>query len=271
MDGKQRYYAALERQQAAEASLASHLGKEVANGSHKVESLEALYTEMGMRALGAFNNFLDFVSEFGRRSALGATDPAATSRALHRAVEEALGDRLADMARQLSEVNSRLNRFETSLATLEAGLKRIDKFTLDAFRNSAQLDRQMADVVTRIDRLETDGAAPEAMSRRLPKDKARELAIEAAARLAQAGERLTLAAIARAAGLKYGQIMYAFGNKEAFFAALEEAAGHAAGGTMPGRGAGASEADGGVEPSTQRVPEPPDGAALGPESIDQAV
>lgn len=263
MDGKQRYYAALERQQAAEASLASHLGKETVNGSHKVESLEALYTDMGMRALGAFNNFLDFVSEFGRRSALEATDPAANSRTLHRAVEEVLGDRLAETSRLLNEVNHRLNRFETSLATLEAGLKRIDKFTLDAFRNGAQLDRQIADVVARIDRLETEGTAPEALNRRLPKEKARELAIEAAADLARSGERLTLAAIARAAGLKYGQIMYAFGNKEAFFAALEETAGQVVNGDEPRPEVDANVSVGGEAAA--------DGAALGTESIDQAV
>ena len=58
---------------------------------------------------------------------------------------------------------------------------------------------------------------------RIPKEEAIELAINAPRELQAKGRKLTLAAVARQAGLKYGQIMYAFGNKERFFQELERA------------------------------------------------
>ncbi|HEX6970595.1 MAG TPA: hypothetical protein VF234_00035 [Limnochordia bacterium] len=267
MDGKQRYYAALERQQAAEASLSSHLSRDGANGSgpRSSENLDALYIEMGVRALGAFNNFLDFCSELGRRGGARTDGGSAfDARAVGRAVEDSLGERIAEISRQLQELTNRLSRCETSLAAVEAGLKRIDKFTLEAFRSTGQLDRQIGELAGRIERVEAAARqSPESVNRRLPREKARELALAAAGRLAAQGERLTLAAVAREAGLKYGQIMYAFGNKEAFFAELAQA-----------RPAPAAEADdaaepGGAAPGAAPPGSAPAGAEM--ERIEQAV
>ncbi len=52
--------------------------------------------------------------------------------------------------------------------------------------------------------------------KRLSKDKATELALSAAYELDINGERLTLAAVARAAGIKYTQFTYAFGGYRRF-------------------------------------------------------
>lgn len=64
---------------------------------------------------------------------------------------------------------------------------------------------------------------PAAVDRgRLAKEDAAQLALDAGRRMREQGKRLTLASVAREAGLKYGQIVYAFGNKDAFFRQLEE-------------------------------------------------
>ena len=57
---------------------------------------------------------------------------------------------------------------------------------------------------------------------RLAKEDAARLALDAARRMKVEGRRLTLASVAREAGLKYGQIVYAFGNKDGFLSALRE-------------------------------------------------
>lgn len=49
---------------------------------------------------------------------------------------------------------------------------------------------------------------------RLAKEASRQLALEAAFRLKREGKALTLASVARAAGLKYSQVVYAFRRRE---------------------------------------------------------
>lgn len=218
-EGKQRYYAGLERQQGAENSLLHHLRKDRWEMSKSPDSdIETLYMEMGMKAFAAFNNCLEFFSEFGRRQGV---DPRTLEHAIRSSLERAISDAFGELRRDISSMNDRVGKFEAVLNALDAGMKRIDRFTLDAFRNLAAVEQQVAQLMQRAEHLEASGAA-ESPNKRLSKERAEELALEAALRLEEGGERLSLAAVAREANLKYGQMMYAFGNKERFFKRYEE-------------------------------------------------
>ena len=94
-------------------------------------------------------------------------------------------------------------------AAIEAGVKRIDRFTLEAFRELEDLRREAGQCGGR------DPSSADVWLR-----KRQSLGPEAGRRMHE-GKRLSLAAVAREAGLKYGQIVYAFGNKETFFSELE--------------------------------------------------
>jgi hypothetical protein len=203
MNDKQRYYASLERQRAAEASLGN---PPVAGPDAGL--LDALYADMGMRAFAAFQNCLDWLGSIGHRQtrlSCREGDPA---------VDKVITDHLREINATMTELKEQLSALETSMSNLEAGMRRIDKYTLDAFRQLAELDAARM-VGTRQD-LDTQPG-----NRRLAKEEAMHLAIEAAKEMAKAGQSLSLAAVARRAGLKYGQIVYAFGNKETFMAKLQ--------------------------------------------------
>lgn len=204
MNDKQRYYASLERQRTAEASLRSSDPT-----PRSTDTLEDLYADMGMRAFAAFQNCLDWVANFGRRSAEETRTPAQDPRAI--------GSTVPDLAGTLEGVKEQLSRLETAIGNLEAGLRRIDKYTLDAFRQLSELDATRAAADAQSESLVTHQSG-----RRLAKEEAIRLAMTAAQRMADAGQPLSLAAVAREAGLKYGQIVYAFGNKDNFLAQLEQ-------------------------------------------------
>lgn len=57
---------------------------------------------------------------------------------------------------------------------------------------------------------------------RLPREVTRQKALSAARRLRRLGEPVTLASVARSAGLKYSQVVYAFGRREGLLAELRE-------------------------------------------------
>lgn len=210
MHSKDGYYASVERQRVGEASVRSRFDEERRAAHQDLEVLESLYTEVGMKAFTAFNNCLEWLSQLGGRSGGAETD-----RALYNAVHETLIPAVRQLQGDMDEIRDRLGHLEGSIASLEAGMRRIDKFTLEAFRNIKELEERS--------QLSAHGAGasqPPVHRGRLAKEEAAELALEAARRMQDQGRRLTLAAVAREAGLKYGQIVYAFGNKEGFFEAL---------------------------------------------------
>lgn len=57
---------------------------------------------------------------------------------------------------------------------------------------------------------------------RLPRQVTRQRALSAARRLRRLGEPITLASVARTAGLKYSQVVYAFGRRESLLTELRE-------------------------------------------------
>lgn len=216
MNPKESYYAALERQRAGESTLRDRFERSPKNEQHESEALDVFYTEIGMKAFTAFNSCLDWISRLGSRPS-----SAVTAEALEEAMRRTLGGHLEELRREYAQIKERLERFETGIAAIEAGLRRIDKFTLEAFRNVQELEERVmsAPPVARPDQHDA------AYRGRLAKEEAARLAIDAAHAMRSQGRRLTLAAVAREAGLKYGQIVYAFGNKEGFFNALKEVEG----------------------------------------------
>src|SRR5690606_34980271 len=128
----------------------------------------------------------------------------------------------------LEVVRQRLERQETLLNEIAAGMRRIDRFTLDAFqRMSGQGYRHTLDdgdpaLSVRAERLpfgqafgdESPIGAPMGAPKRLAKEETIARALAAGRRLRSQGRKLTLKSVAEAAGLKYSQIVYAFGSKD---------------------------------------------------------
>lgn len=205
---KESYYAALERQRAGESTLRDRLERG-SDESFDTGALEALYTEMGMKAFTAFQSCLDWLGHLGRNDTIPSGERLEES--LRRAVESGV----EGLHQEIATVRERLNRLEGNIAALEAGMRRIDKFTLEAFRNIQEIEEQVRSHAS-----PAAGGVEAAGRGRLPKEEAARLALDAGQRMRSQGKRITLAAVAREAGLKYGQIVYAFGNKEGFLSAL---------------------------------------------------
>lgn len=209
MGQKEGYYAALERQRAGEVTLRERLEKGGQNPPEEFDALETLYADVGMKAFTAFNSCLEWLSQLGRGS-------LATDR-LEKSLYDAVSSAIREMRDDFASLKERFSRLEGNIAALEAGMRRIDKFTLEAFRNLQDLEEE----VRRSPRLSGELHPATTPDRgRLPKDEAARLALEAGQRMKAEGRRITLASVAREAGLKYGQIVYAFGNKESFIQAL---------------------------------------------------
>lgn len=187
------------------------------------DPFQSVYAEMGMKAFGAFVNLLDYLSVLRPGDALGWGRGGDQAR---RSVE----DGLRPVIQEMSELRSRLDRAETQMSQLVAGINRMDRFALDTFRQVEEISRRLTEVQERVEGAarQMEAVVPSAdrwtmVRGRIPKEEAVELAINAARELRQKGRKLTLAAVARQAGLKYGQVMYAFGNKERFFQQLDAA------------------------------------------------
>lgn len=217
---KHRYYEALERQSAAERVLEKNLQM---GGDPMVERpvksreesddfrpLDMVYQELGIKAYSALTNCLDLLGRLGSGDGSRALNVATLQEAVSTAVSASLSRLLAEVA----ELKARLEQSDAKLTAIEAGLKRIDRYTIEAFRELEEIKRES-------DEERESAAVPD--RGRLAKEEAARLALEAGRRMHEQGKRLSLAAVAREAGLKYGQIVYAFGNKEAFFNELEKA------------------------------------------------
>lgn len=211
MQPKEGYYAALERQRVGEASVRSRFDDEKRN--EDLDALEGLYTEVGMKAFTAFNNCLDWLSHLGT----GRTGDAGSEEAVRRILHESIVPAIRELQDDIGAVQERMGRLEGTIASLEAGMRRIDKFTLEAFRNIKEIEERAQ---VELERGSLTSEIPQYRGR-LAKEEAASLALEAARRMKAQGRRLTLAAVAREAGLKYGQIVYAFGNKDGFLDALQ--------------------------------------------------
>lgn len=209
MGQKEGYYAALERQRAGENTLRERLEKASRQAADEsFDALETMYAEVGMKAFTAFNSCLEWLTQLGRGSVV--------SDRLERSICEAVSDAFREVREDLAFLRERFTLLEGNIAALEAGMRRIDKFTLEAFRNLQELEEE----VRRSPRLGGQLHPAGAERGRLPKDEAARLALEAGQRMKAEGRRITLASVAREAGLKYGQIVYAFGNKQNFIQAL---------------------------------------------------
>lgn len=210
MQSKESYYAALERQRAGEASVRNRFDE--GRGTSELDALESLYTDVGMKAFTAFNNCLEWIGKLGGARSSGGPSEDRIQQALH----ETLAPAMRELQKEIHSVQERLGRLEGNIAALEAGMRRIDKFTLDAFRKIQEVEEQTH---YHMERTTHHSDFPEYRGR-LAKEEAASLALDAAKMMKSEGRRLTLAAVAREAGLKYGQIVYAFGNKEGFMEAL---------------------------------------------------
>lgn len=217
---KQRYYEALERQTTAERVLDRHLGagsfpaaKEAAAAETPFDfrSTDALYQELGIKTFSALSNCLDWLIQLGSR------EPS--DRARHSVSKADMKEDTAAVLERFDTLNERLDRLEARLGAIEAGIKRIDRFTLEAFRDLENMKQMGSPLVAGHGNRVAVSYEPD--RGRLAKEEAAKLALEAGVEMRKQGKRLTLAAVAREAGLKYGQIVYAFGNKDAFFDQLE--------------------------------------------------
>ena len=176
--------------------------------SHFFQDMETLYQDLGVKAFSALSNCLDWLGNINARS------KSAISTEQLRTVMEKLQEELK------LTVSSCVNEFkeyiDSRFNTIEAGVRRIDRFTLDAYRELEELKREKEEPVAQSGE---DTLAPVG---RLAREEAIELALKAGKRMRKEGKMLSLAAVAREAGLKYGQIVYAFGNKDAFFSRLKK-------------------------------------------------
>jgi len=117
-------------------------------------------------------------------AATGGGEPGAAVR-----VVEALGS-----------IQERLDRVESQLNSMHERLRRLDRWLLDGARQPGQ-----------------GGAADQgrrSWGPRLAKEETRARALEAAWRLRQRGAPVTLRSVAREAGLRYSQVVYAFQRRE---------------------------------------------------------
>lgn len=224
---KHRYYETLDRQSTAERVLERHLAAGGERMNHErsgpsdlradFHSTDVLYQELGIKTFSAVSNFLEWIGHLG---AAGHGGRGQSSDAVKQAVTESNREMASQLESKLAALQERLERWEARLGAIEAGMKRIDRFTLEAIRDLEEMKREgyaMAPVHT------SGPGEPAAVDRgRLAKEDAAQLALDAGRRMREQGKRLTLASVAREAGLKYGQIVYAFGNKDAFFRQLEE-------------------------------------------------
>lgn len=229
-DARQRYYAALDHESTAQRLFDSQQNRQAGGASRTaygeeeraaalmgVPAPEDVYSQLGMQVYGALESLLCQVAAKGRGG--GGSDGAQVRRAVV--------DALEPLARDLEGMRNRLERFDALLNEVAAGIRRIDRFTLDAFQRmramgigygdgGAPRGAGSADAYTR----GPDGGLPERAaatdrpSGRLAKEETIARALEAARRLRAQGRKLSLKSVAEAAGLKYSQIVYAFGSKE---------------------------------------------------------
>lgn len=217
---KHRYYEALDRQTTAQRVLERNLsmgGDRVPErrmetnegaGVDDFQSIDLIYHELGIKAFAALTNCLDFLGRLGSQGGSRPANTAPFEESMTRIVNAA-AERVFT---EITEIKDLLVQWEERLSAIEAGFKRIDRFTIEAFKELEEIKREA----------DRTPETAEPSRGRLAKEEAMRLALAAGFRMRQQGKRLTLAAVAREAGLKYGQIVYAFGNKEGFFNELEK-------------------------------------------------
>lgn len=230
-DARQRYYAALDHENTAQRLFDGQQGRPGGGGGSRtayvdedrpsalmgVPAPEDVYSQLGMQVYGALESLLGQVS--GRSRGGGGGDAASLRRALL--------DTLEPIERDLEGMRNRLDRFDALLNEVAAGIRRIDRFTLDAFQRMRGMGLGYGDGPAHrgtgsTDGLERGGEVPltegsgasDRPSGRLAKEETIARALEAARRLRAQGRKLSLKSVAEAAGLKYSQIVYAFGSKE---------------------------------------------------------
>lgn len=209
--GKQRYYAALEHEETA-GRLLDRRRREEAEVTDAAGD-DQLFVDLGMRAYRAFANMLDSLGDMAGRA----------STAHGEASEQAIRRGLDPVLEELRHIRHKLEQHDVYLHEVSAGIRRIDKFTLEAFQ--------------RLNAAEGGYGArgyAEPQPGRLSKEETTERALQAARELMDSGERLTLKAVARKAGLRYAQVVYAFGRKEELLNRLEDEAKSASGARAAG-------------------------------------
>lgn len=199
--GKQRYYAALEHEENAGRLLGQRRREATLMDEPRGEDL--LYADIGARAYKAFANILDSLGEMAARS--GSARVASGSDEGARRVLEGVQE-------EFRALRHKLEQHDMMLHEIAAGIRRIDKFTLEAFQRMQAPERA------------ADYRTEEPSPGRLSKEETTERALVAARELRDQGERLTLKAVSRRAGLRYAQVVYAFGRKEELINRLEQEA-----------------------------------------------
>lgn len=164
---------------------------------------DLLYADIGARAYKAFANILDSLGEMAARS--GSARVASGSDEGARRVLEGVQE-------EFRALRHKLEQHDMMLHEIAAGIRRIDKFTLEAFQRMQAPERA------------ADYRTEEPSPGRLSKEETTERALVAARELRDQGERLTLKAVSRRAGLRYAQVVYAFGRKEELINRLEQEA-----------------------------------------------
>lgn len=164
---------------------------------------DLLYADIGARAYRAFANILDSLGDMASRTGSGRSE----------GVEQAVRRGLEQLSEEFRAIRHKLEQHDLLLHEVTTGIRRIDKFTLEAFQR-----------INVADSAAEARAATEAGPGRLSKEETTERALTAARELRDSGERLTLKAVSRRAGLRYAQVVYAFGRKEELINRLEEEA-----------------------------------------------
>src|SRR5690606_18257023 len=131
-EARQRYYAALEHESAAQRLFDGHESPPASTGFAMGDSTAAamgvpapadVYSELGMQVYRAIESLLGNVSGWARS---GGADGASVRRAVTEALQP--------LARDLEALRSHLERHDVLLNEIAAGIRRIDRFTLEAFQ-----------------------------------------------------------------------------------------------------------------------------------------
>lgn len=190
---KQRYYAALEREAKERELVSQPLHEELVMTDEHGD----VYVELGVKAYRAFANVLDLLGGMS----IGVQNGRAS------------GGEASEVLQRLSAIERQLEEQDAALRTVTAGIRRIDKITLDTFqrRDGVGGDEDSSD----------SGAEATVEPKWMRKEVTIERALGAARSLKLRGERITMAAVAREAGISYARIVYAFGSREELVNQLE--------------------------------------------------
>lgn len=176
-------------------------------------NVDRRHAELVSRAHQAVTDLLEAITDL--------TQSPATSRP---SVTSEVREAVRPMVESLRQLQESLDEFERDLREVKAGIRRIDKFTLQLFQREISRSHSSRPAMQNGAPHERRGTDPHGADRRyVRKYETIRLSLQAARDILADGEKVSMAAVARRAGLSYSQVVYAFGRTENLLQQLEQA------------------------------------------------